>query len=64
MNNNQELDKDVKHQMYVIRAVEEEPDIWQNQNGRRNRNTKMKIFNQIGRRMSLEFNDSRFLNGN
>ena len=65
MDNNQELHTDVKHQMYVIRAVQEKPDIWRIRRGvgRRNLNNKMKIFNQIGRRMSLEFNDCRFLRG-
>lgn len=57
---NQELDIDVQHKIYVMRAVELEPRIWQSAY----RNTKKdEYFNMIARNINLHFHTNIFSNG-
>lgn len=58
--NNEELDRDIQYQIYVIQAVEEEPRIWRRGDETRN---KMAYFNRIAINMNFEFDTNIFTSG-
>lgn len=58
--NNQVLDLDVQYQIYIIRAIEEEPRIWHRNYETRNKTAYFKV---IARNINLEFHTNQFSDG-